>query len=264
MWLVSKHQDFDCCVEALNQTSLCVANCYSLWKMVSLGQKIKLPKTCQTRFYNRITDVLCKKQLQKRLNIREMRRFWKLEKWPLCKGYSLCKMIILAQKIKLPKTCEKRFYNHITDVLCKKRLQKTLHIREMRRFWKLEKWPLCKGYSLCKMVILGQKIKLPKTCGKRFYKDITDVLCKKVLQKTLHIREMRRFWKLEKWPLCQGYSLCKMIILAQKIKLLKTFEKRFYKHITDLLCKKRVQKNTSYSRNETILKIGKMATMQRL
>ena len=156
-----------------------------------------------------------------------MRRFWKLGKWPLCKGYSLCKMVILAQKIKLPKTCGKRFYKHITDVLCKKRLQKTLHIREMRRFWKLEKWPLCKGYSLCKMVILAQKIKLPKTCEKRFYKHIGDVLCKKRLQKTLHIREMRPFWKLEKWPLCKGYSLCKMVILRQKMKLPKTCEKTF-------------------------------------
>ena len=35
-------------------------------------------------------------------------------------------MVILGQKIKLPKTCEKRFYKHITDLLCKKRLQKDL------------------------------------------------------------------------------------------------------------------------------------------
>ena len=93
-----------------------------------------------------------------------MRRFWKLENWPQCKGYSLCKMVSFGQKIKLPKTCEKRFFKHITDVLCKKQLQKTINIPEMRRFWKLEKWAQCKGCSLCKMVSLGQKIKLPKTC----------------------------------------------------------------------------------------------------
>ena len=163
---------------------------------------MKLPKTCEKRFYKHTTDLLCKKRFQKTLHIQDMRRFWKLLKWSLCKGYSLCKMVILGQKIKLPKTWEKRFYKHITDVLCQRRLQKTLHIREVRRFWKLEKWPLCKGYSLCKMVILGQKIKLPKTCEKRFYNHITDVLCQRRLQKTIHIREMRRFWKLEKWPLC--------------------------------------------------------------
>ena len=122
-----------------------------------------------------------KTALRNILNIGEMRRFLKLEKWPQCKGYSLCKMDSLGQKVKLPKTCEKLFYKHITDVLYKKQLPKTTHIREMRRFWKLEKWPQCKGYSLWKMVSLGQKIKLAKTCEKLFYKHITDVLCKKRL-----------------------------------------------------------------------------------
>ena len=116
-------------------------------------------------------------------------------------------MVILGEKILLPKTCEKRFYKHITDVLYKKRLQKTPNIWEMTRFWKLEKWPLCKGYSLWKMVILGQEIKVPKTCEKRFYKHITEVLCKKTAPKTFHIREIRRFWKLQKWPLCKAYLL---------------------------------------------------------
>ena len=102
--------------------------------MVSLGQKIKLPKTCEKRFFKHITDVLGKKKLKKTLNIGERRRFLKLEKWPQCKGYSLCKMVSLGEKIKLPKTCEKRFYEHITDVLSKKRLQKTFYIREIRPF----------------------------------------------------------------------------------------------------------------------------------
>ena len=140
-----------------------------------------------------------------------MRRFWELEKWPLCKGYSLLKMVILGQKIKLPKTSKQRFYKHITDVLCKTRLQKALNMREMRRFWKLEKWPQCKGYSLRKMVNLGQKIKLPKTCQKRLYERITDVLCKKRLQKALNMRKMRRFWKLEKWPLCKMVTFGRLV-----------------------------------------------------
>ena len=222
---------------------------YSPCKMVSLGKKMKLPKTCEKPFYKHFPDVLCKKRLQKTLIIREMRRFWILEKWPQCKGYSLCKMVSLGQKIKLPKTCEKRFYKYIIDVLCKKRLQKILNIGEMRRIRKLEKWPQCKGYSPCKMVSLGKKMKLPKTCEKPFYKHFPDVLCKKRLQKTLIIREMRRFWILEKWPQCKGYSLCKMVSLGQKMKLPKTCEKLFYKYIIDVLWKKRLQK---------ILNIGEM------
>ena len=118
--------------------------------MVSLGQKIKLPWTCKKRFHKNNTDVLCKKRLQKTLNIREIGRVWKLEKWPQCKGYSLCKMVSLGQKIKLPWMRKKRFHKYNTDVLCKKRLQKTLNIRDIGRFRKLEKWPQCKSYGLCK------------------------------------------------------------------------------------------------------------------
>ena len=45
----------------------------------------------------------------------------------------------------------------------------------------------------CKILSLGQKLKLPKTCGKRFYKHIKAVLCEKRLEKTAHIRKMRGF-----------------------------------------------------------------------
>ena len=48
---------------------------------------------------------------------------------------------------------------------------------------------------LCKMVNLGQKLKWPKTCEKRFYKHVSVVLCKKPLEKTPNIREMIRFSK---------------------------------------------------------------------
>ena len=44
------------------------------------------------------------------------------------------KMVSLAQKLKLPKTCEKLFYKNIRVVLCKKPLEKASNIREMRRF----------------------------------------------------------------------------------------------------------------------------------
>ena len=37
----------------------------------------------------------------------------------------------------------------------------------------------CKGYNLCKMVSVGQKLKMPKTCKKPFYKKMRVVLWKK-------------------------------------------------------------------------------------
>ena len=50
-----------------------------------------------------------------------------------------------------------------------------------------------KAYSLCRMVSLGQKLKIPKTSEKPPYKIIRVVLCKKPLEKTPNIREMRQF-----------------------------------------------------------------------
>ena len=67
-------------------------------------------------------------------------------------------------------------------------------------------------------------------------------------------------WDLfEKRPPCKGYRLCKMVSLGQNFKWPKTYERRFYKHVRVVLCKKTASRNTKYSRNETILKIGHLA-----
>ena len=63
----------------------------------------------------------------------------------------------------------------------------------MRRFLKSATW---KGYSLGKMVSLGQKLKFRKTREKRFFNHIRLVLCKTPLENTPNIREMRRFLKV--------------------------------------------------------------------
>ena len=55
------------------------------------------------------------------------------------------------------------------------------------------------------MVSLGQKLGMPKTCEKPFYKNIEVVLCKKLLEKTLKIREMRQFLKSVILPLQDGH-----------------------------------------------------------
>ena len=216
--------------------------------MVSLRQNIKLPQTCVKRHYKHITFVLCKRRLEKTANIRKIGRFGKLEKWPLCKGYSLCKMPSLAQTLKLPKTCVKRHHKHITAVLFKKPSKKHLIFEKWDDFENRQKWPLCKGYSLCKMVSLRQKINMLKTCEKRLYKHVTIVLCKRRLEKTANIRKTGRFGKLEKWPLCKGYSLSKMPTLAQTLKLLKTCVKRLQKHITAVLFKTRSKKHLIFEK----------------
>ena len=55
--------------------------------------------------------------------------------------------------------------------------------------------PSCKGYSLRKILTVGQTLNFQKRCQNSFYKSFRVVLCKKPLQKTLNISEMRPFWK---------------------------------------------------------------------
>jgi len=55
-------------------------------------------------------------------------------KWPPSKGYTLCRIVTLGQKLKMHKNMLKTFQKHIALVLCKKRLQKTANIRKMRAF----------------------------------------------------------------------------------------------------------------------------------
>ena len=82
--------------------------------------------------------------------------------------------------------------NHL-QMFCPKNRSKT-HQR-FEKWEHFENRPSCKGYSPCKIFTLVQEIKFQKTCQNPFYKSFTVVLCKKTLQKTPNIREMRAFWK---------------------------------------------------------------------
>ena len=176
--------------------------------MVSLGQKLIIPKTFEKPFYKNIRVVLCKKTARKKHQIFE--KWDDYENRPSCKGDSPCKgfkvwkMVCLDQKLKLPKTCEKPLLKKIRVVLCEKPLEKRPNIREMRQFWKsailqwlepmqreiFEKWDdfeyweklcPCKGYRLCKIISLGEKIKLPLPYEKRTYRQNGLTLFKKGL-----------------------------------------------------------------------------------
>ena len=139
-----------------------------------------------------------------------------MEKWdnfenrPSCKGYSpykdynLCKMVSLGRKLNA-KNCSTRRL----ELFCAKNPSKKQEVSE--KWDNFENRPSCKGYSpwkgysLCKMVSLGQKLKMRKTCEKTFYKNTRVVRCKKRLEKTPNIPEMRQFWKLailqRLWPM---------------------------------------------------------------
>ena len=112
-------------------------------------------------------QLFCSKNRIKKYPIFEK---WQLfenrQNWSQCMGYSLCKMLSLGQKLKFWKACEKRLLNHITFVLCKKPLQKTPNIRKWKFFENRQNWSQCMSYNLCKMLSLGQKLKLYKNMWK--------------------------------------------------------------------------------------------------
>ena len=70
-------------------------------------------------------------------------------------------------------------------VRCKKKARK--NSKYSRNHLYIENRPSSKGYRLCKIIGLGQKLKMPKACEKRFFRNISVVLCKKPLEKIPNI-----------------------------------------------------------------------------
>ena len=90
------------------------------------------------------------------------------------------KSVQFGSKIKIAKSMPKTAVEaHYSCIMQKNGSKKQLIFEKSDHFENWQKWPQCKGYSSCKMVSLGQKLKMPKTCDKRLYKDIRLVLCKK-------------------------------------------------------------------------------------
>ena len=132
---------------------------YSPCKILTLPQKLQFQKTCQNPFYKSFTVVLCKKPLQKKPNIREMRAFWKSA---IMQRLSPMQNPLFASKITIPKNMSKSILQIIYSCSLQKTASKNTNI---------------------------------KTCQNPFYKSFTVVLCKKPLKKTPNIPEMRAFWK---------------------------------------------------------------------
>ena len=92
-----------------------------------------------------------------------------------------------------PNTCRNRIYNHIKVVVCKKPLEKTTNIPDMRPFWKSAILQRLQPLQNCRF---GSKIKIPKKYAKiDSTTTLRIVLCKKPFEKTPNITDMRQFWK---------------------------------------------------------------------
>ena len=158
---------------------------YSPCKMVSLGEKLKMPKRSEKLLYDHIRGLVCKKPLHKSFKIRKMKLFWK---WPKLKKNA--KVIIAFGQwsvwFKIWK-CQKGAKNDCTttlELLCAKN-QSKIHLifQKWEHFQNGQNWPPRNGYSPYKMVSFGQKLKMPKRTLELF-------CAKKPLQKTPNIREM--------------------------------------------------------------------------
>ena len=201
---------------------------------------------------------------KKQLILEKWEHFENGQKWPPSKGYRLCKIVTLAQKLKMHKNMLKTFLQHIAVFYAKNGSKKQLILEKWEHFENGQKWPPSKGYRLCKIVTLAQKLKMHKNMLKTFLQHIAVVLCKKRLEKTANIGKMRAFWKWPKMATSKGYRLCKIVTLAQKLKMHKNMLKTFLQHIAVVLCKKRLEKTANIGKMRAFWKWPKMATKQRL
>ena len=100
-----------------------------------IGSKIKTPKNMSKSILQIIYSCSVQKTAPKNTKYSKNESILKIGHYA-CKGYSPCKTLSKAQKLKFQKTCQNPFYKSFTVVPCKKPLQKTLNIRKMRAFSK--------------------------------------------------------------------------------------------------------------------------------
>ena len=158
-----------------------------------------------------------------------------------------------GSKIKFPKNISKSILQIITSCSLQKTAPENTRYSRNESIFKIGHHA-CKGYSPCKILTLAQKLKFQKTCQNPFYKSFTVVLCKKTAPKNTKYSRNESIFKIGHHA-CKGYSPCKILTLAQKLKFQMTCQNPLYKSFTVVLCKKTAPENTKYSRNGSIFKI---------
>ena len=192
------------------------------------GSKIKIPKNMSTSILQIIYSCSVQKSAPKNTKYSRNESILKIGHHA-CKGYSPCKILTLAQKLKFQKTCQHPFYKSFTVVLGKKLLQKNTKYSRNKSILKIGHHA-CKGYSLCKIPTLAKKLTFLKTSQNPFYKSFTVVLCKNPLQKKTKYSRKESILKIGHHA-CKRYSPCKILTLAQKLK----FKKHVKIHSTNFL-----------------------------
>ena len=133
----------------------------------------------------------------------------------------------------------KTFLQQNAVVPCKKGSKKQLIFEKWELFETFQKWPPSKGYSVCKIPTLGEKLKMQKKHTKNV--SITHCASKNGSQS-----KNETILKIAKtWPPSKGYNLGKFLTLGQKWKIqIKTF----LQHIALVLWKNCSQKQQIFEK----------------
>ena len=190
------------------------------------GSKIKVPKHMSKSILQIISSCSVPKTAPKNTKYSRNESIWKIGHHA-CKGYSPCKILTLAQKLTFQKTCPNPFYKSFRVVLCKKYAPKNTKYSRNESILKIGHHA-CKSYTPCKILTLAQKLTFQKTCQNPFYKSFRVVLYKKTDAKSGKYSRNESILKIGHHA-CKGYSPCKILTLAQKLKFQKTCQNPFYK-----------------------------------
>ena len=134
----------------------------------------------------------------------------------------------------------------------------------MRRFWKLENWPQCKGYSLCKMVSLGQKIKLPKTCKNLSTSTLQTFYAKNSSKKQLIFEKWDDFENWKNRDNAKAIAFEKWSIWVKKLNCLKHVKNSSISTLQTFYAKNGFKKQLIFEKWDDFENWKKIATMQRL
>ena len=151
-----------------------------------------------------------------------------------------------GSKIKIPKNMSKSILQIISSRSVQKTAPKNTKYSRNESILKIGHHA-CKGCSPYKILTLAQKLKFQKTCQNPFCKSFRVVLWKKPLQKNTTYWRNESILKIGHHA-CKGYSPCKILTLAQKLKFQKT-SKSILQIIFSRSAKQTAPKNTKYSRN---------------
>ena len=95
----------------------------------------------------------------------------------------------------------------------------------------------------------GSKIKIKKKHLKIHSTNYLQLLWRKTAPKNTKYSRNKSILKIGHHA-CKGYSPCKILNLAQKLKLKKKCQNPFYKSFRVVVCKKTLQKNSIFEKGE--------------